>query len=166
MIIGPVDAFVKSRGRVNSTVMPQPYTNCDEFVERHSQSDFRHKDELFSLLASGAATYETNSSVVPCEQLLNIYRRRADHLRTHDTPHARQLREDVLALCNALAAATDEHCRLWEFSSSPNSRYAIFVGAETGSILGCVLAKDKRLTTPDEWDRLWRETRSADHDAT
>jgi hypothetical protein len=138
--------------------MPQPDTNSAQFFARHSQSEFRHKDRLFPLLASGAATCETNSSVVSCEQLLNIYRRRADHLRRYNTPHARDLREDVLALCNALAAATDEYCRLWNFSSPPNSDYMIFEGAETGCILGCVFARDKRLTPPDEWDSLWRKT--------
>jgi hypothetical protein len=160
-----LNAWFVDRRPVNSTVMPQPQTNIEEFVARHSQSDFRHKDQLFSLLASGAATCETNASLVTCEQLLNIYRRRADHLRTYDTPHARQLREDVLALCDALAAATDNHCRLWNFSSPPNCDYAIFEGAETGRILGCVFAKDKRLTPPDEWDNLWRETKAANHDA-
>jgi len=145
--------------------MPQTHTNCEEFVARHSRSEFRHKDQLFSSLASGAATCETNLSVVSCEQLLNIYRRRADHLRTYDTPHAQQLREDILSLCNALAAATDEHCRLWNFSSAPNSDYAIFEGAETGRILGCVFAKDKRLTPPNEWDNLWREPKPANYDA-
>jgi hypothetical protein len=146
---------VKSRRRVNSIDMPQPPTNSQEFIARHSQSDFRHKDELLSLLTSGDATFENNPSLVSCRDLLSIYRRRADHLQKFATPHAHQLRDDVLALCEGLATTQDENCRLWNFSSPPNSDYTVFEGAETGRILGCVLAKNKLLTPPDEWDNLW-----------
>jgi len=145
--------------------MPQPQTNIEEFVARHSQSDFRHRDQLFSLLRSSAVTCETDSSLVSCGHLLNIYRRRANHLQRYATSYAQQLRDDVVALCDALASTGDEHCRLWSFSSSPDSDYTVFEGAETGRILGCVFAKDKRLTPPGEWDNLWRETKPADHDA-
>src|SRR5262245_59673223 len=134
--------------------MPQPDTDIEEFVARHSQSDFRHKDELLSLLASGVTACETNSSVVSCAHLLTIYRGRADHLRTFATPHAHQLRDDVLALCDGLATTQDENCRLWNFSSPSNCDYTVFEGAETGRILGCVFAKNKLLTPPDEWDNL------------
>jgi len=78
--------------------MPQPHTNIEEFLARHSQSNFRHKDELFSLLASDAAACEANSSIASCARLLKIYRRRADLLRRYETPHAQQLHDDVLAL--------------------------------------------------------------------
>lgn len=128
-----------------------------EFIARHSESDFRHKDELFSLLAAGNAVFETNFSVVPRANLLNIYRRRAEHLQHYSTAHAQQLRDDVVALCNALATTSDESCRLWIFSVPPNSGYTVFEGMDTGRILGCVFGKDKRLTPPDEWDDLWRE---------
>jgi len=141
--------------------MPQPPINSREFIARHSQSDFRHKDALLSLLTSGDAIFETNSSLVSCRDLLKIYRRRADHLRRFTTPHARELRDDVLALCDGLATTRDENCRLWNFSSPPNCEYTVFEGAETGRILGCVLAKNKLLTPPDEWDNLWRETSPA-----
>jgi len=141
--------------------MPQPPINSREFIARHSQSDFRHKDALLSLLTSGDAIFETNSSLVSCRDLLKIYRRRADHLRRFATPHARELRDDVLALCDGLATTRDENCRLWNFSSPPNCEYTVFEGAETGRILGCVLAKNKLLTPPDEWDNLWRETSPA-----
>jgi hypothetical protein len=83
---------------------------------------------------------------VSCAQLLKIYRRRADHLRRYNTPHAQELRADVLDLCDALANTSEEDCQIWTFSSPPNSDYTIFEGAETGRILGCVFAKDKRLT--------------------
>src|SRR6185369_142400 len=144
--------------------MPQAQTNIEEFVAQHSQSDFRHRDQLFLLLRSSAVTCKTDSSLVSCEHLLNIYRRRANHLLRYTTSHAQQLRDDVLALCDALANTRDEHCRLWSFSS-PDSDYTVFEGAETGRILGSVLAKDKRLTTPNEWDNLWRETKPADTEA-
>src|ERR1051325_297211 len=109
--------------------MPTPHTNTEEFIARHSRSDFRHKDELLSLLTSGEATCEMNLSLVSCRDLLRIYRRRADHLRTFATPHARQLRDDVLVLCDGLATTQDENCRLWNFSSPPNCDYTVFEGA-------------------------------------
>jgi hypothetical protein len=128
-----------------------------QFVARHSQSEFRHRDELLSLLAAGDVTCEANASSLPCAQLMRIYRRRAQHLRRYSTAHAQQLRDDVAALCDALVKASDENCLLWVFSWAPNSDYTVFEGAETGLILGCVLARDKRLTPSDEWNNLWRE---------
>jgi predicted component of type VI protein secretion system len=99
--------------------MPQPHTNIEEFLARHSQSNFRYKDELFSLLASDAAACEANSSIASCARLLKIYRRRADLLRRYETPHAQQLHDDVLALCGALATTPDEHCQLGRFHHYP-----------------------------------------------
>ena len=86
----------------------------DQFIERHKDSDFPHKEELFAALYSGDCvldqTTEGRHNPAPCSQLLDIYRFRAGRLRRFDTPHARRLGEDTLALCEELEKTPDERC--------------------------------------------------------
>ena len=130
----------------------------ERFVARHRDVDFRHRDELFESLATGRAHLVTgeDTSPVACTDLLKIYRRRAEHLRQYDTPYARELRDDTLNLCEALAKTSNTHCRIWGFALPSHSDFTVFEGTENGEILGCVFANDKRLTPAIEWERLWR----------
>ena len=137
----------------------------EQFIERHKDSEFRLKDELFAKLSSGECVLDYNpegqQSSLPCSHFLHIYRRRAEHLRRFDAPHAQRLREDALALCEELAKTPDEICRLWVFSLPPYSDYTVFEGAESGRILGCLFTVDKRLAPSDEWERLWHGERGS-----
>jgi hypothetical protein len=131
----------------------------ERFLAKHRDSEFRHKDELFGALAAGKCSLDLssqeNASPVTCSHLLNVYRRRTEHLQRYATPHAQRLREDTLALCTALAEIPNESCRIWMFTMPPHSNFAIFEAEERGEILGCVRAEDKRFTPTDEWEKLW-----------
>ena len=131
----------------------------ERFLARHRDTEFRHRDELFESLSNGKAHLVNAQDISPiaCTHLLTIYRRRAEHLRQYDTPYARELRDDTLDLCDALAQTSNAHCRIWHFALPPNSDFTVFEGAESGEILGCVFAKDKRLTPALEWEKLWRD---------
>lgn len=130
----------------------------ERFVAKHQDTDFRHRDELFESLATGRAHLVTgeDTSPVTCTHLLKIYRRRAEHLQQYDTPYARELRDDTLALCDALAKTSNTQCRILGFALPPHSDFTVFEGAETGEILGCMCANDKRLMPVIEWEKLWR----------
>ena len=127
-----------------------------QFIERHKNSDFRHKDELFAGLSSGDCVIESSPDTsLPCKHFLRIYRIRAEHLQQYATPHAESLLADVLALCEELGRTPDEMCRLWNFSMPPYSDLAVFEGAESDRVLGCIFAVDKRFISPDKWESLW-----------
>jgi hypothetical protein len=128
----------------------------ERFVAKHRDTDFRHRDELFESLATGRAHLVTADEAVACTHLLNIYRRRAEHLRQFDTTYAHDLRNDTLDLCDVLSKTSDAHCRMWHFALPPNSDFTVFEGADSGEILGCLFGKDKRLTSDIEWEKLWR----------
>lgn len=131
----------------------------EHFIEKHKDSEFLHKEELFIGLYSGKCVLdqspESHQYLASCSELLTTHRLRAEHLRHYKTPHARRLREDTLAFCDELAKTLDERCRLWIFSMPPYCNFIVFEGAESKKILGCILAADKRLTPPDEWEGLW-----------
>jgi hypothetical protein len=130
-----------------------------EFIERHKDSNFRHKETLFSALSSGACALhagdEYDRGLLTCKHYLDIYRRRLSHLQRFTTPHAQSLKEDTAVLCEGLAVAQDETCRLWVFEMPPHHSFAVFEGAQTGRVLGCIFAADKRNMSSDDWEKLW-----------
>jgi hypothetical protein len=66
------------------------------------------------------------------EELLSTYRLRAEHLKKFDSKHAREMREDTVALCAALADAKPYRCRIW-FFRLPEGRGLVFF--ETDQVL-------------------------------
>ncbi|HEX8251072.1 MAG TPA: hypothetical protein VF599_23055 [Pyrinomonadaceae bacterium] len=135
----------------------------ERFIERHKDSEFRYKDELFNGLNSSKfaleRTSENSENSYHCKHFLDIYKHRAGHLKRYDSLHAIRLREDTLALCEELAETPDEICYVWTFSVPPYSSYEVFV-SESGKVLGTLFTVSQLKMPSDEWEKLWGKDNS------
>jgi hypothetical protein len=128
------------------------------FIRSCSSSNFRNREELIAGLESDQIILDSfhEGSRIPASNLIDIYTRRARRLSKYDTEHSRGILGDVRELIENLSLNPDELVRLWGFVKEPNIVYAVLEGTIAGMILGCVRAKDSRLTPPHEWEHLWQ----------
>ncbi len=130
---------------------------ADDLVRLHGAKQFRHSEELFSAIASGACSLHATEhlgELPSCRHFLGIYRGRSKHLQKFTTPHAISLREDCEALCEELQLTPNEPCRGWIFESSERL-FFVFEGVENHRILGCTKGVDKRKISDAEGEELW-----------
>jgi len=135
-------------------------TDIETFLKRHEGTRFRHSEELIACIKSGQCTLESKPdpaiAPVPTSHALRVYRRRAEHLKQFDSLHAQNIRADVLALCEELEKLPDEMVHVWSFSMAPYFTYEVFESTRLHSILGCILAVDKKRIDEKAWEALWK----------
>ena len=136
----------------------------DDFVTIHGGSTFRHSEELFAAIHSGACLLTTSAlgdRSLPCSNLLSIYRTRTNMLRERNlnSLHANGLLSDLEALTSELERSQDEPCGVWCFSLQPHHMIDVFEALHTHRILGCIRAVDDRLIDEETRNHIW-------HDAT
>ena len=133
----------------------------ETFLKRHERTRFRHSEELIACIKSGECALQMSPGLtaapVPTDRLLQIYQRRAEHLKQFDSPHAQHSCEDVLALCEELKRVPDESVQFWSFSKPPHFEYSVFESSKSHEILGCILGVDKRQISERDWEVLWKE---------
>jgi hypothetical protein len=119
--------------------------NLQEFIYKYREQSFPHSEALFSALDKGKAKlhYE-ESDQIPCDAVLRIYRRRAEHLKTLG-PEDKELLEDVTALCEQLDKAPGEMIQGWTFEMAAHFLFYVFEGVNSKRIPGCSFGVDKRL---------------------
>ncbi len=129
--------------------VPEPfarYKSAPVLLEASVQSAIREGD-----FRSSPAT-----AFPPGPELLRTYRLRAEHLGRFSTPHAEQLRTDIVAFCAALEALPPE-CPIECCSLDLNDgrSLVLFERADTHGLLGILRTVDRRMVTDEEWDSLW-----------
>jgi hypothetical protein len=132
-------------------------TSTEIFLARHGGTLFRHSKELLSDLQSGACRFHSCDEEQPlsrCSHYLKIYRFRAEWVRQFSSAHARSLLEDTEQLCNELAIHPASLCVTWTFTGQ-HYAYSIFEESHTHRLLGCIKSVDRRMVSPEAWDRLW-----------
>lgn len=123
--------------------------NLQEFIERYREQSFPHSEVLFSALDKREAKLHTEESdPIPCDAVLRVYKRRAEHLRSLGA-EGKDLLADVTALCEELEKVPDELVQGWTFEMAPHCLFYVFEGVDSTRILGCSLGIDKRLVNND-----------------
>ena len=131
----------------------------DVFIRKHGQKQFPHAEELLPAIRNHACSLYHAPGIfergVPISELLETYRRRAEHLKQFTTNHARVLQQDTDHLCDRLQHTDDSRCRIWIFNF-PNGRViTVFEGHPSGEILGALKIVDKREISENEWEEIW-----------
>ena len=128
----------------------------EAFIQRHQDSQFRHKNELWAGIKAGQIIGhpEPHEANLPCQHFLLIYRRRSEHLGKYGSDHARNLRADALAFCEELEKTPDELVRFWTFEQPPKD-FIVFEGINSGRVLGCLRTVSKLLVDEESWHKLW-----------
>lgn len=133
-------------------------TLLDDFRSRYAGADFPHQAELWGGLLRGdwslRSAPDTAATNLTCSHYLRICQVRERLLRRFSTAHAQRVRADVLSLCRELALNPEEPVLLWMFASPPYHDLAVFEGAMSRRILGCIAGVDARLVSPEEWTTL------------
>lgn len=133
-------------------------SELEQFIKHCEESAFRNRAELLDGIRSGQIGIEShrNASDYPSRHFLDIYQRRAEHLQQFQTDHSKRLRNDVLEFVEHMLEIPDQRiCGRWSFSKEPNITFSVFESTDTGRIIGCIKAVDKRLTSDLEWKQLW-----------
>jgi hypothetical protein len=97
-----------------------------------------------------------SSALTHGPELLRTYRIRAEHLHRFSTPHAEQLRADVLGFCAALEALPPE-CPIVSCSLElgDGRSLILFERADTNGLLGILRTVDRRMVSDQEWAAVW-----------
>ncbi|HEX4950234.1 MAG TPA: hypothetical protein VFZ34_26440 [Blastocatellia bacterium] len=134
-----------------------------EFLKISKTSNYRHREQLMVELQTGQTVLQPHSDAdknwLPCRHYLEIYQRRARYAQQYmtATEHVVGLTNDCLALCEELVKTPDEPVEIWSFTKQPYFNYAVFVGANSHHILGCILGVDDRLIDDTTRKILWGE---------
>ena len=109
-----------------------------------------------SAISEGRFRSAPSSPVALGPELLQTYRRRANHLNQFATPHAVRLREDVLAFCAALEE-TPPDCPIscCSLDLDDGRSIVLFERADTNALLGVLRTVDRRMVSDEDWDALW-----------
>ncbi len=129
--------------------VPEPFA-------RHKSAPVLLEPSVQAAIREGRFISSPPTAFPPGSVLLRTYRRRAEHLGRFSTPHAEQLRADVLAFCTALEALPPE-CPIVCCSIDLNDgrSLVLFERADTNGLLGILRTVDRRMVTDQEWDDLW-----------
>lgn len=130
-------------------------TDCDEFLARHPRTEHLYLATIHDGVASGSCVGQSSTSAVACDELLTIYRRRAEHLARFETQHAGNLRRDVVRFCEQLESARGSFARWWTFTMPDGVHYEFVEDTATHQLLGALKAISKLEVDPEEWARLW-----------
>jgi hypothetical protein len=135
--------------------------DSNDFISRHGRTTFRHSDELFAAIRSGACVLDhapDGTESLPCSHFLRIYRIRAEHIRQFTSPHAVSLIADSDTLASELERSSDEPCGVWCFFLPPHHTFSVYEALPSQRVLGCVRAVDRRLVDDLTWERLWHDS--------
>lgn len=137
-----------------------------DFITKYGEATFRHSDELFACLRSGACVLDTSSDgdhSLPGSHFLRIYQIRTQMLREREprSPHAAAIIADAEALADELARHSDEPCGVWCFSRPPHYTFSVYEALRSHRVLGCIRAVDRRLVDDQTWERLWQSAGAA-----
>jgi len=128
-----------------------------DFLARHSATEHAYLAIVRDVLASGNCTVDPPSATIPCDQLLNIYQRRAAHLAQFSTPQGQDLHRDVLRFCEQLQSARAAEANWWTFRTEGGVHYNFVERSDTHELLGALKTVSKRDVSPDEWKQLREE---------
>ena len=130
-------------------------TDHDEFLVRHARAEHPYLATVHDCVASGSCVGESSTSAVACDELLTIYRRRAEHLARFETKHAIDLRRDVLRFCEQLESARGASARWWIFRMPGGVHYEFVEDTEMHRLLGALKTISKIEVDSEEWACLW-----------
>ncbi len=104
------------------------------------------------------AAVEPPSKAVRVSELLEIYRRRAEHLLRFDSEHATRLRADTLELCSKFERMQEAMCNIWRVRVNERESLLVFEGSNTRTLLGVLHVVDARSLTPEDRRTFWGAT--------
>ena len=126
------------------------------FAARHAAQS-AHLAEI----SSSASTIEWEcrvlSEYVSVKQVRSIYAARHHHLGQFTSAHAQRLRQEVLALLEALSKCSEDNARLWMFNGPEGLQVFAWDDPRTERLFGCVKVYDRRALSDEEWQELWGE---------
>ena len=131
-------------------------TQSNDFLARHPRAEHPYLAKIHDSLASDLCTPEPPGRPVSCDQLLGIYRHRAEHLARFSSVHAGDLRNDVLAFCRLLELERGASAIWWTFKMPHGVSFSFIEQAESRALLGALKTVSKLDVDTEEWDRLWR----------
>jgi len=126
-----------------------------DFLTRHSESAHAYVSAVCGAASRGQCEADAPSGSVDCEEVLKIYRIRAEHLARFATPHAARLRQDVVRFCERLESCKGQRFRWWTFQCPDGVTYAFAEHATSHELLGAIRTVSKLRVSPEEWERLW-----------
>ena len=144
------------RPRFSEVRVQSLMTRSSDFLARHPRAEHPYLASIHDSFASGVCTPEPPGQPVSCDELLGIYRHRAEHLARFSTPHASDLRNDVLAFCRQLELARGASAVWWTFQMPHGVSYNFIEQAQSRALLGALKTVSKLEVDTEEWDRLWR----------
>lgn len=138
---------VARRRRVNTVVIRQSThlnVDLDRFVTEFDRCEFRHCDELFAGINSGAITLHSvgDTTTSSTTELLRTFRRRLRRLdrelKSTESDRTRSIRDDTAILCDRLRKHQTDRCELWIFRYNGSGTICVYVGDKSREVLGCV----------------------------
>jgi hypothetical protein len=138
------------------TIVSRTVVDLPEPFARRLSLPILAEASVQSAIREGRFRSSPSSPFPPGPELLRTYRRRAEHLRAFSTPHAEQLRADVLGFCAALEALPPE-CPIVSCSLELDDGRSIvlFERADTNELIGILRTVDRRMVSDQEWATLW-----------
>lgn len=121
--------------------------DLNRFVFEFDDRKFRHCDELFAGIDSGAITLHSAGDASTCStpELLRTLGRRLQRMDTEltatDSARTQAIRDDTVVLCDRLRKCQVDRCELWMFQHSDDGTICVYVGNKSREVLGCVNGK-------------------------
>ena len=130
----------------------------ETFIAKYGGRDLPYVAEIIAALRDGSARATHAPEDIPsgsAPELLSTFEVRAKHLSRFPTPHAKQLRGDVEALCANLREKKSDRCVGWGFERDPHFVYWLWEWASDGSFVGVTKTVDDRKISDAERVALW-----------
>jgi hypothetical protein len=129
--------------------------DAEEFLARHGDDESPYLRVAREAIASPRSHATVSHRAIPCAELLDIYRGRAIHLSKFGTPHAENLRAEVLDLCSHLERHSHETARLWSFDVGAGASIIFVELVAPPRLLGALRVISKLDVSEEVWNQLW-----------
>ena len=124
-----------------------------DLLELLKKSDLRCSDGAINEFDNFEIVIAEGS--LSCEELLSIYRGRANHLGKYGSEHAKQLKLSTDEFCVNLENNQGKNCRFYTLKGKLKHQYKLIILVDADELIGCLKIINKLHVTEEEWTQVW-----------